>query len=400
MNKQVTIVGIGMDGDKTLTREAAAAIDEAQLLIGAGRMLLPFAHTGKPAIESFISEKTARLVEESGYEKIAVLVSGDCGFYSAAGSLLPLLKAYAPKLICGISTPVYFCSRLGLTWSDMKLISLHGADAPVVRNVRSCRKVFFLLGGKTDPSQICRRLCEYGMGNVQVFIGENLASEDEKISSGTADSFRDYCAANLCAMITINEHYERLIPSCIDDARFIRGNVPMTKAEVRGLCVAKLAIREDDSCWDIGCGTGSVAIEMAFRCPAGRVTAVDRNPEAISLTKRNRIQFGCDNIDIIAGAAQELSDSLPVPDCVFIGGSGGHLGDIVKAAASKNPDVRMVVTAVSLETLAQCSELFRELGSEPEITQLSVTRTRRVGTHTMLAAENPIYIIKRNTTLS
>lgn len=395
MKKHVMITGTGMDGNRTLTCEAKQAIEKADLLIGAARMLKPFEHCGKPMINCYESRRIAGHIAESSYSNIAVLVSGDCGFYSAAGSLLPLLGEYETELVCGISTPVYFCSRVGLQWSDMRFVSLHGANAPIVRNVCSHRYTFFLLGGSAEPSIICRRLCEYSREDVQVYIGENLASENERISKGAARDFIDFKADKLCALIVVNDNYERYIPSCIDDDQFIRGGVPMTKAEVRGLCVAKLHIGENDVCWDIGCGTGSVSVEMAFRCRMGRVLAVDKSEEAISLTRQNMLQFGCDNIELICGSAEDVVEDLPAPDCVFIGGSGGSLESIIKNAATKNPDVKTVITAVSLETLNKCSEVFADCGFESEITQVAVTRTRRVGSHTMLAAENPIFIIKR-----
>ena len=391
MNQQVKIIGIGMDGRKTLTFEARQAIEGAELLIGAGRMLEPFVSLGKPMIDCYDSARIAAHIAASGAEHIAVLVSGDVGFYSAAASLFPLLKGYQTELIGGISTPVYLCAKLGLPWQDMPFISLHGADAPVVRNVCRSRYAFFLLGGKVTPADICRKLCEYGRGEVRVHIGENLASDNERITSGAAKDFTDHPSEKLCAVITENERYERHVPSCIDDGQFTRGAVPMTKAEVRGLCVAKLAVGGRDTCWDIGCGTGSVSVEMALRCPLGKVIAIDKNEEALSLTERNQKAFGCDNIQILAGSAEEF----PAPDCVFIGGSGGTLESIIQTAVGKNPGVRIVLTAVSLETLHQCAEVFEKYGLESGITQIAVTRTKKVGSHTMLTAENPIFIIER-----
>ena len=135
---------------------------------------------------------------------------------------------------------------------------------------------------------------------------------------------------------------------------------------------------------------------MAFRCPDGRVYAVEKNEEAVSLTSENRIKFGCDNIEIISGNAESVIETLPAPDCVFIGGSGGSLEQIIMKVIEKNPLAKIVAAAVSLETLNQCIEIFDRIGVETEITQLAVTRTRKVGRHTMLAAENPIFIIRRN----
>ena len=134
-NKTIHIIGTGMDGDRTLTLEARRAIEQAELLIGAQRMLKPFEALKKPMLCCYDGRKTAALIADSEYSEIAVLVSGDGGFYSAAGTLLPLLREYRTELISGISTPVYLCAKAGLPWSDMRFVSLHGTDAPFVRMI-------------------------------------------------------------------------------------------------------------------------------------------------------------------------------------------------------------------------------------------------------------------------
>lgn len=398
MNKKVTIVGTGMDGFKTLTQEGKQAIEAADLLIGARRMLEPFKILGKHEFISYICSDIAKFIQNCEYRNIAVVVSGDCGFYSVAEKLLPLLGRFDTNVICGISTPVYFCSQLKIPWSNLHFVNLHGSGGSIVRNVCSHEFTFFLLGGSITPSQICARLCEYGMGSVRVHIGENLGStggKNERILTGQADELVNVEIEKLCVMIVENHNYERTLRSCIDDKEFIRGKVPMTKSEVRALCVAKLNISTDDICWDIGCGTGSVSVEMAMRCTNGTVFAVDRNAEAAELTEKNIKKFGCDNVEIIPSPIQEVIEGLPPPDCVFIGGSGGCLEKIISAVLAKNICAEIVITAVSIETLGQCIDVFNTYGLECDINQIAVTRTRRVGDHTMLCAENPIFIIKR-----
>lgn len=391
--KQISIVGVGMDGEATLTQAGQLAIEAADLLIGGSeRLLKPFRHWGK---QEYISYRPAGAIRECDCQNIAVLVSGDVGFYSVAETLLPQLEGYEVEVICGISTPVYFCALLHLSWSKLHFVSLHGANNSIVRNVCAHEYTFFLLGGDITPAAICRRLCEYGRGTLTVHIGENFGAPDERVTSGRAEELTAYQAQRLCAVIVENPHYERFVPCGIDDGEFVRGKVPMTKAEVRALCVTKLSIRKDEICWDIGCGTGSVSVELALHCANGAVFAVDKNAEAVALTEANRKKFGCDNLEICHSSAEAAIETLPAPDCVFVGGSGGSLDEILRAAAAKNPRVKIVVTAVSLETLGQCMTIFDALGFESDITQIAVTRTRKVGSHTMLAAENPIFIIKR-----
>lgn len=392
---KIYIVGIGMDGEMTLTREADEIIRKADILIGAKRMLKPFERLGKTMAELCKSKDIAQYIAECGAERIAVLMSGDCGFYSGAKKLLPFLEEYETELISGISSPVYFCSKLKIGWDGLHLVSLHGRSGNIVRSVCSHERVFFLLGGKIAPSDICNKLCQYGMGNVKVYIGENLSYNDERILIGKAVDFLDFSASGLSVMIAENPDYERTLRCGISDDEFIRGRIPMTKSEVRTVAVAGLEIGKNDICWDIGSGTGSVAVEMAMRCENGTVFAVEKNPEGAELINKNRLKFGCDNIEIIDVEAVEAIDGLPSPDCVFVGGSGGQLSEVIRAAYEKNSSVRLTISAVSLETLSECTALFEHFGFESEIIQLAVTRTRKALSHTMLSAENPIFIIKR-----
>ncbi len=391
MTKKITIVGTGMDCALTLTAEAREAIEAADELIGAKRLLELADRPDKPAFASYSATEIARHLADGKYESAAVLMSGDCGFYSGARRLLPLLSGCDVKVIAGISTPAYFCAKLKIPLQDLHTVSLHGRENAIARPVRSHERCFFLLGGRVGPGELCQRLTEYGLGGLTVHVGENLALENERTVTARADELTGLKAEPLCAAIVENPGYERYLPACIPDGEFIRGRVPMTKAEVRCVCVSRLNIERRSVCWDIGAGTGSVSTEMALRCQDGRVYAVERNAEALELIEQNRKKFGCDNIFTVPGCAAEVLPSLSAPDRVFIGGSGGELREIAAAVKAKNPAALVTATAVSLETLAELREVFSD-GSE--ITQIAVTRTKRVGGRTMLSAENPVFAVR------
>ncbi|MBR5089739.1 MAG: precorrin-6y C5,15-methyltransferase (decarboxylating) subunit CbiE, partial [Ruminiclostridium sp.] len=291
---KIYIVGIGMDGGKTLTSEAAKAIETADVLIGAKRMTEPFAPLGKQIFESWKTDEICAFLETCGNDTAVVLMSGDCGFFSGAQLLLKRLSGSDTEIIPGISTPVYMCAKLGLSWQDMHFVSLHGTDAHIARNVRRYKKCFFLLGGSVTPAAICERLCEYGTGSVTVHIGAKLAYPDERIISGTAAELTGVECDGLCAVITENPEPEERTASGIPDSAFERGNVPMTKSEIRAALASKLGICYNDIVWDIGCGTGSVSVECALAANDGLVYAVDGNDEAVRLTDRNAHRFGCD----------------------------------------------------------------------------------------------------------
>lgn len=396
MNKKISIIGIGMNGIETMIPPAVSAVENAELLIGAKRMIKMFDRLKKPFFASYISSEIAEFISKCEYKNIAVLMSGDCGFYSGAEKLLPFLSEYETEVVSGISSPIYFCSKLKMSWFNLHFVSLHGVNGNIVRNVCSHEKTFFLLGGGIEPKNICERLCEYDFGKAEVYIGENLGLENEKITNGSAEHFKDIKTDKLCVMIVKNPNYEKYLRSGISDSEFIRGNVPMTKSEVRNICVSMLEIGVDNVCWDIGSGTGSVSVEMAMRCTNGTVYAVEKNIEAVLLTDKNRHKFGCDNIEIINDNAENAILNLPVPDCVFIGGSGGKLEEIITLVYQKNPNAKIIVTAVSFETLNKSISVFENLGVISEVSQIAVTRTKKIGTHRMLSAENPIFIIRGN----
>lgn len=407
MSKRIAIIGIGMDGNTTLTWEAEAAISVAELLIGASRMLKPFQDAGKEMICCYQSEEIVRHIASSEAEAIAVLMSGDCGFYSGCKRLLPMLSDYEVQVISGISSPVYLANRLGIPWQDMYFVSLHGKTANIARAVASHEKTFFLLGGRVSPPQakpigetqeltaasVCAILCQYGLGDAVVTIGERLSLEDERILQGKASELVEAETDSLSVMLVVNSRYEKCRQIGISDDAFARGQIPMTKSEVRSVCISKLMIGISDICYDLGCGTGSVSVEMALQCQEGMVYAVDKKAEAVELTRENAYRFACDNITVIEGELIDVIGELPVPDVVFIGGTSGSLSEVLKLIYKKNPAVRVVLTAVSLETIGESLSVFEKYGMTPEVVQVAVTRTRRMAAHTMLAAENPIFVM-------
>jgi precorrin-6Y C5,15-methyltransferase (decarboxylating) CbiT subunit len=181
----------------------------------------------------------------------------------------------------------------------------------------------------------------------------------------------------------------------IADEQFIRGNIPMTKQEVRILVLAKACIKPNDIIVDIGAGTGSLSIEAALQAKHGRVYAIEREEEGIALIGRNAAQFGVENVEVIQGAAPEAMVELPVADAIFVGGSGGHLREILdQSDALLRLGGRLVITAVTIETLHDALGIMRsKAGFTVEAFGVQVTRIRQVASSNMLQALNPIFII-------
>lgn len=186
---------------------------------------------------------------------------------------------------------------------------------------------------------------------------------------------------------------DRIITPGIKDEEFIRGKVPMTKEEVRAASVCKLRLSEDSVVYDIGCGTGSVSVEIARLSKKIKVFALDSNPEAVELTKKNAQKFGLENIKVAQGEAPAVLENLPSPTHAFIGGSGGKLKEIISVLKNKNPRLRVVMNAVTLESAAAIEEIIKSYSlKEYEIVQFCITRAEKIGSHHLFKANNPVFI--------
>ena len=388
--KEINIIGMGMS-EKTLTREALDLISEADILIGAKRLINEFAYMKKPSFNAYLSNDILEIIEKTDSEKIAILVSGDVGFYSAAEKLVDVLKDYNPNLISGISSVSYFFAKCSLPWKDANLISCHGLDTNIVSSVRRNRYTFALTG-KNIP-ELQNELIKYGFGDLKVWIGENLGSNEESVQESIISDLGGKEFSSLTVLIIENPDFDSRIRTGIPDEEFIRGKVPMTKSEVRAVCLSKLSLSSSDIAYDIGCGTGSVTIEMAFSAYDGKVYAFDKNEEAISLLEQNCQKFHLDNVEAICGLAPECLKDLPVPDVAFIGGSSGNMDEIVSYLYGINSKIKLVITAVTLENAMAAFDSLKNIGIKSDIVQVAVSKGRGIGELHMLIAQNPIFII-------
>lgn len=394
LKPQITLLGIGMGSRDTLTIEGEKALEKAELLIGARRIADSVKMPHHTVIYEYDSEKILKCIEEnSQYEHIVIALSGDVGFYSGAKKLLHNLGEDT-RVICGISSVVYFMAKAGLSWDDAKIVSAHGRNCNLVSLICHSKKVFSILGTKDGISSLAGRLVSYGMGDVLLYVGENLSYENEKIFVKPAKELVSYEGDTLCVVCAYNENASELMSTHgIKDECFIRGKAPMTKEEVRTVSLMKLGLSEDSVCYDVGAGTGSVAVEMALRAHQGKVYAIEKKEDARALILENKKKFAADNLEIVGGCAPEAMEELPVPTHAFIGGSSGNLKDIIRLLLNKNPEVKIVINCITLETVGEAMEAVREFDfQERDIVQMSVSRSKEVGRYHMMMGENPIYI--------
>ena len=394
---QVNIVGIGPGNPELLTTAARQAIEKSNILIGDKRMLAAFADENKiihPTIK--VAEIVEAIQKADAMDEVAVLVSGDVGFFSLAKTISGKLPECNCTRYCGISSLVYFASKLEMSWDDAKIVSMHGREQKLVSAVAQNEKVFSLTGGDNSPKVLCQKLCDHGLGDVKVYVGENLSYKEEKITCATAEEISKLEFPSLSVMMIINEKasaFEYAVHGLADEL-FMRSKVPMTKQEVRSVSISKLQPKATDLIYDIGAGTGSCSIELALLARKGKVYAFERNPVAVELLGKNKELFAVTNLEVIAGEALENIKKMPAPDCVFVGGSGGDLCEMLDIIYSKNSACRVVMNAITIETLAEVAAYYNARKDyELEVVNVFAARSKKLGNYNLMMAQNPVYVM-------
>lgn len=388
--KQVTIVGVGLSAG-TLTREGAEALARADLILGAPRLIEALAEFGKPSVAAYQPEEITRCLASQGSGRYCIAVSGDTGFFSAARGLSEALADCEVSWLPGISSLNALFARLRRPWQEAALVSCHGREANLVDTIRRSRLTFALTG--QNLAVLGEALTAAGFGRLTATLGENLGLPDERLSTVRLAELADMTPGSLAVLLVENPRADDRIPCGLPDESFLRGKVPMTKSEVRALTLSRLALAPDSVCCDIGAGTGSVTVEMALASYRGRVFALERSEEALRLIRENCRRFHLGNVSVLPGEAAQSLGSLPRLDAAFIGGSAGQLTAIIDALMANNPRIRIVLNAVTLETVQEALDCFQAHGLEPDIVQLAVTRTRLVGRRHMLEAATPVFVM-------
>ncbi len=400
--RNIALIGIGMGYAGGLTLEAQAFIQKADLLIGAERMLN--SETAAMAAQAAIRVKAylpadvrTVITKHPEADRIAVLLSGDTGFYSGAEKLLGVLPQ-GVRVMPGISCVSYFCSRVHRSWQEIHLVSLHGNQENIVGEVLYHPHTFAILGSREGVSDVCSSLEKFGLGEAGITIGCDFGMPTEQILTGCPKEFIGKAFSALSVILidrpVLSPDPEVWRTGSVPDTAFIRGKVPMTKEEVRTASLAHLQLTPDAVVYDIGAGTGSVTVCAALRAYRGQVFAIEQKPEAVELIRQNALKFHAANVHVIAGTAPEALQGLPAPTHVFVGGSGGMLGEIVHQVVTANPSVRIVINAVTLETLSAALNALKENGlTDPDVVCLSAARSIKAGRYHLMHGEDPVYIL-------
>jgi precorrin-6Y C5,15-methyltransferase (decarboxylating) len=401
MSKHISIVGIGMGNPDLLTREVRCALIEAELVIGAKRMkdALP-KNCQAQYMDLTDGREILSVIDKTEAEKIVICMSGDSGFYSGTKGLAAMLeKKYKVTVMAGISSISYLAAKCGIAWQDACIVSLHGRKENWIHAVKTHEKTFLVMGGSLRG--VVERLCLAGLHECKLIIGIRLSYQDERIIKVRAGELLEKgdklegVDTTLSVLFILNEGGAcKTADFGIPDGEFIRGQVPMTKSEVRAVTMSKLHLKENAVAYDIGAGTGTVSVEMAAQAWRGMIYGVECNPKALELLRANKEKFMYDNLEIVSGKAPEALKELPAPDAIFIGGSKGERENILRAVLQKNPHVHIVMNVISLESLSGILVLYKKYGLQNlEITQVTAARGRQIAGQHLMDGQNPVFII-------
>ena len=411
--RKVTIIGAGPGNPDLLSRAVLDAIDIADVVIGAHRALAGIDVPPDVVRCELVNtaDIVAALTDAASWQRAVVVMTGDVGLFSGARRLVEALSGDAQvdvRVIPGISSASYLAARLARPWQDWRFASAHGVACDIVAEAERAGELFLATSGGEDPSRLSGELVQAGFGDARVTVAERLSYPDERITCATASEIAGQTFDDLNVMLIefaggagspagASRAASSRWPyasSGIPDELFIRGDVPMTKQEVRAVALAKLRLTATDTVWDVGAGTGSVSIEAALVARAGSVWAVERNAAGVRLIRENADAFGCGNVHAVPGVAPEALAKLPAPDAVFVGGSAGELPSIVEAALEKNSQVRLCVPCVTVETLTEaCALLSGSRFKGFEACQVSAARAEAVGSHHLMKAQNPVFLV-------
>lgn len=406
----IMLAGIGMGNDACMTKAVSDAIESADIILGASRMIEKYSAKidKKPyyLAKQIIPYLYEICADTAKISNVLILFSGDTGFYSGSRKLYLAIKNEIIEgklnadvsILPGISSVSYMAAAVGETYNDAYICSIHGVKlSNITSRISHHAKTFMLMSGVKDVNMLGHLLSSderYGLQKCSVTVGYQLSYPDETISQLSPQECTKLKREGLyiCMIKNPNPVAKNVTPQ-LSDAAFIREKVPMTKEEIRHVSICKLHLKSDSVLYDVGSGTGSIAVEAASLSDDMEVYAIEQKENAVQLIMQNKEKHGLENIHVINAKAPDGMDTLPMPTHAFIGGSGGNLKEIIEALKEKNPHIRIVINAISMETICEIKEILSAYDVKNEdIVLLQVSRSKQIGHYHLMQAENPVWI--------
>lgn len=410
---EIILTGTGMGAKENLTGEAQKAIAQADILLGAERMLREY----EPRIEKqpyyldsqiipYLKEQQEKL-EGAETKRVVILFSGDSGFYSGCEKVYQSLDheirkgrlSAALHILPGISSISYLSASIGVSYHDAAIRSIHGKknwEQELLFTIKQHEKTFILTSGVKDIRALGQLLTENGLETCSIIAGYQLSYPEQELFRLSAAECCRLQKEGLFTCLIQNPCTEpKMLTHGFADEAFIRDKAPMTKEEVREVSICKLRLKEGSVLYDIGSGTGSIAVEAARLSENIQVYAIERKEEAASLIKSNCRKFGVRNVEIIHALAPEGLEKLPTPTHAFIGGSSGSMKIIMAELYRKNPNIRIVINAITMETICEMKEViktYQDRIRDLDIVQLQASKAKKAGDYHLMQAQNPVWI--------
>lgn len=402
----VHIVGIGDNGLESLDARAREIVESAEVLIGGHRHLeMVNGAAERVPVTGKLDPVVQAIRENRGKKRIAVLASGDPLFHGIARTLMSRLPREWFEVLPGVSSMQLAFARAKEPWDDAVFVSVHGKPIEGLSEaLDGSRKIGVFTDDKNTPDAIARFLIERGDTGWRMVVCENLAGPGERVVEGTPQEVVEQRFAPLNVVILVRQESTEPTDVSVEwsgfgipESLFLQRKPKaglITKTEVRVVALAKMRLRPGSVVWDVGAGSGSVAIEAARLAPEGRVYAIEKNAGDCDLVRKNAGRFGVANVEVVHGSAPEALEGLEPPDAVFVGGSDGKMEAILSAIATRlKPGGRIVLTFATLENLAEAWRALKGLGLEAEVSQISVSRGAPILEMTRLEALNPVFLV-------
>jgi len=398
----VEIIGMGMAPDD-LTPAHLAMIESADLLVGGRRHLSYFPdHAGRKHEITGRLKSTVRMIRDRmETSRVVVLASGDPLFFGIGGYLTNALGPENVRIHPNLSSVAAAFARLKIPWQDATVLSLHGKAETdrLWQALAGSEKIALFTDGTRTPGWLADAMRKRGIDDLEMWVFERMGTPDEKITRYTIDDAEqaDFDDLNMVVLIRQPDAVGRLpIPAGIGmpDDCFQHQRGLITKAEVRAVTLSKLRLSPGLTVWDLGAGSGSVAVEAALLMGKGCVIAVEKHSDRIGQIEANRSRFGISRMRIVHAELPDGIGGLPAPDRIFIGGGGRGLVNIIEASAACLANDGIIVTnTVLLANVAAAMDTLKKLGFETEMVQIQVNRSSRMPWNERLEAENPVFII-------
>ncbi len=418
-SKHCLLIGILDDGWSGLSDTARRRLAAAAVVIGAGRTL-ELVRPQLPA-EAILKDMDGQLGQLPAWiaaarqagQTVVILATGDPLCHGIASWLTGKLGRDGFEILPTVSTLQLAFARFKTAWQDIEISSCHSADAgewfvgatpahglyKAMRAIALHPRVALFTGPDNNPARLARALLTAGYGDeVKLSIACRLLLPDESILPGQAladVADRSFPEPNV---VLVERTASATGPAFgLEDLEYIQRSPEkglITKQEARALSLAKLRLKPDAMVWDIGAGSGSVGLECARLAPHGHVWAIEKNEGDAANARANAARFRIGNYTLCEGKAPALLDGWPDPDAVFIGGSGGELGELIALILARLPaDGRLVMNFVTIENLATATATLQAAGAAWDVVQLQASRSQPILDMHRLAAQNPVWIV-------